>query len=162
MNELFRRVRYLLNRSRFDRELADELEFHREMAARAGGMRLGNTLRLREQARDAWGWTWLDQGAQDLRYAARMLRRSPGFTLAAVVMLAIGIGVNVAAFNFFNVVFLKPLPVRDPDSLLRFERRAPDRYASDLPYPEVAFVRDYTRTLSAVIAVHASPAGRRG
>jgi predicted permease len=156
MNELFRRARYLLNRRRHDRELAEELEFHREMAARAGGMRVGNTLRLREEARDAWGWTWLDQGAQDLRYAARVLRRSPGFTVAAVVMLAIGIGVNVAAFNFFNVAFLKPLPVRDPHSLLRFERRAPDRFASDLPYPEVAFFRDYTRTLSAVIAVHTS------
>ena len=67
-------------------------------------------------------------------------------------MLAIGIGVNVAAFGFVNAAFLKPLPIRDPP-LLHFERRAPDRFASDVPYPEMAFVRDYTRTLSAVLAV---------
>ncbi len=72
--------------------------WHREMAARADGLPLGNTLRLREEARDAWGWTWIDRLGQDFRYAARMLWRAPGFSLAAVVMLAIGIGVNVAAF----------------------------------------------------------------
>ena len=157
MSELLRRIRYLLNRRRFDEELASEMEFHREMSARDGGRPFGNTLRLREEARDAWGWIWIDQAAQDLRYAARMLRRSPGFTLAAVLMLAIGIGVSIAAFGFFNVAFLKPLPVRDPQTLLRFERRAPDRYSSDLPYPEVVFFREYTRTLSAVLAL--TPAG---
>jgi hypothetical protein len=119
MNEFLRRLGYLLNRRRFDRELANEMEFHREMAAREGGSPFGNTLRLREEVRDAWGWIWLDQGWQDLRYAARTLRRAPGFTAAAVAMLAIGIGVNVAAFGFFNVAFLKPLPIRDPDTLLR-------------------------------------------
>src|SRR6202020_751062 len=89
---------------------------------------------------------------QDLRYAARMLRKSPGFTVAAVLMLAIGIGVNVAAFGFFDLMFLKPLPVRDPQTLLRFQRLNKDRYASTLPYPEVAFFRDHSGTLSAVMA----------
>ena len=125
MTELFRRLRYLLNRSRFDQELADDLEFHREMAARAGGARLGDAVRLREDARAAWGWTWIDRLGQDLRYAVRMLWRSPGFTLTAVVMLAIGIGANIAAFGFLNLIVLRPLPVRDPDTLLRFERRSP-------------------------------------
>src|ERR1700684_201459 len=114
MNEFFRRLRYLLNRRRFDRELAGDMEFHREMAERAGRGNIGNTLRLREEAREAWGWTWIDRLSQDLRYAARMLRRSPGFTVAAVLMLALGIGVNVAAFGFFDLVFLRPMPVRDP------------------------------------------------
>jgi len=153
MNELFRRLRYLLHRGRFDDDLASDLEFHREMAARAGGRPLGDALRLREQARDAWGWTWIDRCAQDLRYAVRTLRKSPGFTVAAVLMLAIGIGVNVAAFGFFNLIVLSPLPVRDPDTLLRFERRSPERYASDVPYPVMAFVRDHSRTLSAVLAL---------
>src|SRR5438876_794641 len=114
MKELFRRINYLLHKRRFDRELASDMEFHSEMAAR-DGRPIGNKLLLREQSRDAWGWTWIDRLAQDLRYAIRLVRKSPGFTLAAVLTLAIGIGVNVAAFGFFNLVYLRPMPVRDPD-----------------------------------------------
>ena len=151
MLEFFRRLQYFFNRRRLDRELADEMAAHREMAAPEGAP-FGNPLRLREEARDAWGWTWIDRLSQDLRYAARVLRKSPGFTLAAILMLAIGIGVNVAAFGFFNMVFFKPLPVRDPGTLVRFERRAPHGYATYVPYPEMAFLRHYSRTLSAVLA----------
>jgi predicted permease len=154
MRTLLRRLHYLLNRARFDRELADDLEFHREMAARHGNIPLGNPLRLREESRDAWGWTWIDRLGQDLRYAARVLRRSWAFTLAAVLMLAVGTGANVAVFGFFNLVVLRPLDVREPDSLLRFHRRGLDRYAFAVPYPEAAFFRQHARTLSAVIAVH--------
>src|SRR5580700_2834832 len=153
MNEFFRRLRYLLNRRRFDQELANDMDFHREMAAREGRS-FGNTLRLREEARDAWGWTWLDRLSQDVRYAARMLRKSPGFTVAAVLMLALGIGVNVAAFGFFDLIFLRPLPVRDPATLLRFHRRALQNYAFALPYPEMAFFREHSRTLSSVLALN--------
>src|SRR6266478_4222929 len=74
MNEFFRRLRYLLHRRRLDKELASDLEFHGEMAAREG-RHLVSTLRLREEARDAWGWTWIDRFSQDLRYTARMLRK---------------------------------------------------------------------------------------
>jgi predicted permease len=123
------------------------------MAERAGKP-LGNTLQLREEARDAWGWTWLDRFSQDLRYAARMLRKSPGFTSVAVLMLAIGIGVNVAVFGFFDLMVLRPLNVRDPATLLRFHRRAPQNYAFAMPYPEMAFFREHSRTLSAVLALN--------
>src|SRR6202035_2834627 len=103
MGELFRRLKYLINRRRFDAELERDMEFHREMAARAGRSNFGNTLRMREQSREAWGWTWLDRLGQDLRYGARTLSRSPGFTVTAVLVLAIGIGVNVAAFDLFDM-----------------------------------------------------------
>jgi len=151
MNQLFRRIRYLLNRRRFDSELANDLEFHREMAERAGTP-LANPLLLREQARDAWGWTWIDRLSQDMRYAARMLRKSPGFTAAAVLMLALGMGVNVAAFGFFDLMFLRPLPIRDPATVLKFARSGPQGYADNFVYPEVAFYREHTKTLSAVMA----------
>jgi predicted permease len=153
MNVSLRRLRYLLNRRRLDEELQNDLAFHREMAARAGGMPLGNTLLLREQSRDAWGWTWMERLGQDLRYAVRQLRHSPGFTLAAVLMLAIGIGVNVAAFGFFNLMVLRPLPVRSPETLLRFKRHAQKSYSYTVPYPEMAFFREYSKALSAVLAV---------
>ena len=133
------------------------MEFHREMAAREGRKNFGNTLRLREQAREAWGWTWIDRLIQDLRYAARMLVRSPGFMLAAVMVLAIGIGVNVSAFSLFDMVALKPLPVPDPESLVRLERRSPEITASEMPYPSVVFYRNHAKTLSAVMAVMGVP-----
>ena len=149
MGELIRRIRYLLNRRRFDAELENDMDFHREMAAREGRRNFGNTLRLREQAHEAWGWTWLDRLGQDLRYAARMLARSPGFTAMAVMVLAIGIGVNVSAFSLFDMVALRPMPVRDPDSLVRLERRSPQSYTSEMPYPSFVFYRDHAKTLSA-------------
>lgn len=154
MPELFRRLVYLLHRRRLDRELAGDMEFHREMAAREGRSNFGNALLLREEAREAWGWTWIDRLSQDLRYAARMLRKAPGFTLAAVFMLAIGTGVNVAVFGFFNLMVLRPIHVRDPGTLLRFHRRSPAQYAFAVPYPEAAFFREHSRTLSAVIGVN--------
>jgi predicted permease len=157
MAELFRRIRYLIFRSRFEAELANDMEFHREMAAREGRRNFGNELRMREQAREAWGWTWLDRLGQDLRYAMRMLGRSPGFTVMAVLVLAIGIGVNVSAFSLFNMVALKPLPVRDPEAIVRLERRSPDAYTSEMAYPSFLFYREHAKTLSAAMAVLGVP-----
>ncbi len=152
MKSLIRRLRYLLNRRRFDQELANDMEFHREMAARQGNRNFGNTLRLREEARDEWGWVWIDSFLQDVRYATRMLHHSPGFTLTAIAMLALGIGINVAAFGFFNLMVLRPLPVRDPASLLQFQRESPGNFADNFAYPEVAFYSEHSKTLSAVLA----------
>ena len=148
MSELFRRFRFLLSRRRFDRELQSEMEAHREMAGQQGAGQFGNTLQLREQARDAWGWTWIERFSQDISYAARKLRKSPGFTLPAIMMLAIGIGVNVAAFGFFNLIVLQPLAVRDPATLFRFQRLSPQNYANAFPYPEMAFFREHSKTLT--------------
>jgi predicted permease len=156
MTEFFRRLGYLVTRNRRRRELEAEMAFHREMAERSGRSdarrTFGNPLRLQEQAREAWGWTWLDRLMQDLRYATRMLFRSPGFTLAAVLVLTIGIGINVAAFTLFDWDVLQPMPVRDPSSLIRLERRSPENTASWIPYPTATFYRDHARTLSALIA----------
>ena len=153
MGEIFRRIHYLFNRRRFDAELESDMEFHREMAARAGRSNFGNTLRMREQAREAWGWTRLDRLAQDLSYAARTPARSPGFTVTAVLVLAIGIGVNVAAFSLFNMVALEPLPVRDPGSLVRLQRRSPEIISGEMPYATAMFYRDHAKTLSGVLTM---------
>jgi predicted permease len=157
MAELFRRIRYLIFRRRLEAELANDMEFHREMAERASRRNFGNVLRIREQAREAWGWTWLDRLGQDIRYGSRMFARAPGFTLMAILVLAIGIGVNISAFSLFDMVALKALPVRDPDSLVRLERRSPQNYTSEMPYPSFLFYRDHARTLSAAIAVLGVP-----
>jgi hypothetical protein len=145
MSEFFRRARYLLNRRRLDRELENDMEFHREMAARDGRRNFGNVLRLREESREAWGWTWIDRLLQDLRYGARMLGRSPGFTVTAVLVLAVGVGINVAAFSFFNVVMLQLLPIRNPETIVRLQRRSPEASTNVMSYPQMAFYRDHVK-----------------
>jgi predicted permease len=157
VSELFRRLHYLFHRRQLDQELEDDMEFHREMMARDGRRNFGNTLRLREDAREAWGWTWIERLGQDLRYATRTLMRSPGFTTTAILVLAIGIGVNVTAFSLFNMVALKPLPVRDPDSLVQLQRRSPEIIQGEMPYPSVVFYGEHAKTLSGVMAVMGVP-----
>jgi predicted permease len=152
VRELLRRIHYLLNRRRFDDELAEEMAAHRAMAEEIGGMPLGNALRLREDSREAWGFMWIDRLGQDLRYAFRTMRSSPGFAATATLVLAVGIGATVAAFSAFNMVALRPFSVRDPQTILRFQRHAPDRTTSEVPYPAVLFYREHTRALSAVLA----------
>lgn len=152
MRELLRRLHYLLHRDRFEEELVREMEFHREMAAREGGRPFGNTLRLREEARDAWGWSWIDGLSQDIRYAVRTLRRAPGFSAAVVLILGVGIGANLAVFTTFDRMALTPLPVRAPDSLLRFTRHAQGTFSDNFLYGAVAFYGAHSRALSAVLA----------
>jgi predicted permease len=118
MGEIFRRIRYLINRRRLDAELESDMEFHREMAARAGRANFGNTLLMRERSREAWGWMWLDRLVQDLRYAVQTLARSPGFVLTAVPTLAFGIGATTAIFSIVEGVLLRPLPFADPGRLV--------------------------------------------
>jgi predicted permease len=125
-------------------------------AMRRARIEFGGVESHKDAIRTSLGLRWLDELWADLRYASRKLRRSPGFTLTAVLVLAIGIGVNVAAFGAFNLVVLKLLPVRDPESLVRLERRSPENLASQMPYPSVVFYRDNAKTLSAAMATMGS------
>ncbi|MBL8235532.1 MAG: hypothetical protein JNL98_43985, partial [Bryobacterales bacterium] len=71
-----------------------------------------------EQARDGWSWRWLDDGWRDLRTTVRSLRRSPGFVLAVVVTLGLGIGANTALFSILHAVLFRPLAVADESRLV--------------------------------------------
>src|SRR5215472_18087415 len=133
LGEVGRRIFTLFSRrERFDRDLEEEMRLHRDLRARelrddgvsledarhAAQRRFGNTLRLREEIHEAWGWTWLDRLILDLRYGARRLRQSPGFTSVAVLTLALGIGANTAIFSFMDALLMRSLPVPDAQSLV--------------------------------------------
>src|ERR1700689_1590999 len=77
----------------------------------------GNPALIREQTRAIWSWNWLESLARDLRLSLRTLGRTPGFAVIAILVMALGIGANVALFTVVRGVLLKPLPFDDPDRL---------------------------------------------
>ena len=137
---LGRRLRMLFRGPQFDADLQEEMRLHRELRAQeevehgltpteahyATRRRFGNELVLREESRDMWGWNWLEALLQDIRYGLRQLRRNPGFTAAAVLTLAMGIGTTTALFTVVHSVLLEPLPFKDPGRLLRLYEHSPD------------------------------------
>src|SRR5262245_27575720 len=104
LRRLWRRTHFLLRRRRMERELAEEMQTHREMLPAERRAQFGNPARLLEESREIWSWIWLVQLFQDLSYGVRLLRRGPGFTLGAVAVLALGIGVNLAEFQIFDAM----------------------------------------------------------
>jgi predicted permease len=108
-----------------ERELRDHLalEAEEQQDPYAARRALGNAALIKENVRESWGWTWLERLAQDLRYACRGIRQSPGFAAAAVLSLALGIGANTAIFGLIDAVRLRTLPVPKPQELGRIQVR---------------------------------------
>lgn len=151
MGEIWRRLLYLFERRRMERELQLEMEAHR--AEMGEPQHFGSTLKLREEAHDAWGFGWLERLMQDLRYAMRGLRRSPGFTLTALAVLAIGIGLNVTAFGILNAAMFRPLPgIDDAPRVVRLTRRSPSSSSTNVSYPSFDFYARHQQVLTPLFA----------
>src|SRR5271168_5392671 len=132
LDKLIMQMRMLLHRGRAGDQLQNELQFHleqqiaenlaagmgREEARRAALRSFGNPTALRDQARETWSWRWLETLLREARISVRTLLRTPGFALVAVLVMALGIGANVALFTVVHSVLLKPLPFEDPGRLV--------------------------------------------
>ena len=121
MQEMWRRLRYLLHLRQYEQDLADEMRLHRDLLAQASGRSFGNASQLAESSRAVWVWPFLETFVQDVRYALRALRANPGFFATAVLSLALGIGANTAIFSILNAVMLRSLPVEDPHRLVEVD-----------------------------------------
>ena len=146
IREAIARLKGGLGLGRRDKDLAEELAFHREMlearhraqgldavsARRAAQLALGGDAQIAEAWRDQRGLPLLDALRQDVRYGWRTLRRTPGFTAAALVTLTIGIGANTAIFAVVDAVLLRSLPYADPDRLVTLDDVGPDGAGADV------------------------------
>jgi predicted permease len=150
MGEIWRQLQYLLRRRRIQRELEEEMAAHR--AAMGDPRGFGSPLKIREDSNEVWGFGWLDRLWQDLQFASRILRRSPGFTLTAVAVLALGIGLNVTAFGFLNTAMFRPLPgIRDPHTLMRLTRKSPESSSTNVSYPALDFYRRNNKVFTSML-----------
>ena len=133
-----------------DERVADGVS--REEAARASRRDFGNLLSTKEAARSVWLSGWLETGVQDVRYALRMMRKNPGFTLVAVISLALGIGVNSAIFSLADAVLFRPLSVAHPGDVVTLKSKAPSDLPGALSYRDYVDIRDSSHSFAGLAA----------
>jgi predicted permease len=154
-------------RTDFEREMHDEMRIHLELyqedlrrqgvpeaeARRRALAEFGSVDARREECRDAVGLRLVDELRGDVGYAMRLLRRSPAFTLVALLSLGLGIGANTAIFSLIDTVLVKTLPVDDPQRLFFVDNSGgKSGGSSGPPYPCFELLRDHNRFLSGISA----------
>ena len=172
---LLSRLAGVFNQEAKDRELREEIDTHLQMhiedcirsgmtpeeARRQGLLKFGGLESVREACRDRRSVPWLESGIRDLRHSLRTLGRSPGFTLVAVLLLALGIGANTAIFTLLDRLMLRPLPVKDPDQLMMIWTSGPhlgsNQGSRSCSYPMYQDFERGARTFSHVFCRHFTP-----
>src|SRR5437763_5663632 len=166
-SDLLYRLRVLFRRNTVERELDEELRFHferqvqtyfesgltRDQALRRARLSFGGLNQVKEECRQARGLSALDTTMQDLRYSARALRKSPVFTIVAVLSVALGIGINTAVFSLINDLLLREINVSDPDTLVSLNRVRP-RGGSSSQFEITTFeqLRDHNNSTAGMFA----------
>jgi putative ABC transport system permease protein len=161
------RLRVLFRSDAYARELDEEMRFHLSLDAQqqasrdarhAARRRFGNVTYYKEETRHMAGLSFFDVARQDLKFALRSFRHSPGFTAVVVLTLAIGIGANTAIFSAVDAMLLRPLPFREPDRLMAVSMVVPARGENpardDIPwsYPKFAAFREAQTAFADVTA----------
>ena len=161
----------IFRRRRLFDELSEEMRLHLEErveqlkreglspeeAERQARIAFGNLAVVEERSREVWQWPTLESIAADVRFAVRQLRRSPGFTIAAVLTLTLAIGANAVVFGVLNALILKPLNVPHAQSLFTIERGGYKDQATS--YPDYLDLRDRNRSFEALTAYILVPVG---
>ena len=169
LSAVFSRLGFVSFRRRLDTETRRELESHLELLTQrylAGGMppaaaaaearrRLGNLTLVREDIHRMNGFRWFDGVRQDLRLAARQLRRSPGFAAVVIVTLGLAIGGATAVFSVVHTVLLAPLPYEAPAQLVRFYQHEPGKLdtRSVLTGAHFSYLREHASSFQDVAAI---------
>jgi predicted permease len=142
---------------RADLELEEEEQRERglpsEESRYAARRALGNTVLIKEQTHEVWGWAPLERLWQDLRYALRQLRRSPGFASVCLITLALGIGANTAMFSVVQGVILAPLPFPEANRLMFLWEKRPSVPQLDVSYPNFEDWEKSTRSFDSMSAL---------
>lgn len=172
LSRLKRRLRYWLDHRDRQQLLQEEMEFHvdamagdlmsqgiSEQDARAAAHRkFGNLMLKSEESRDTWISAWLNDAAQDLRYAFRTFRRDAGFATFAVLIVGLGIGASSTVFSVVNALLIRPLPFHNPDRLVWIENRDVDNEGlSGMTVPVRHFLelRNHSQSFSDIAAYYA-------
>ena len=162
----------LFRRKGSNLELEEEIQAHLAMATReriergedpqaaalAALREFGNRTLIQETTRDMWGWSTLATLRQDVRFALRGMRRSPGFTAVAVLSLALGIGANTAIFSLINALMLRRLPIHDPGRLVELLFKAPGQdHFNAFDWRNYQHYRENNHVFSGLIAASDTP-----
>jgi putative ABC transport system permease protein len=145
IRKALRRLHTLTRPRRFERELDEELSFHLEMQTRwhesqgvdpltarvLAAREFGGETRFKEAVRDARGMSWAHDLTRDIHFALRSYRRSPGFTVVALLTLTLGIGTTTAAFSIIDAVMLRPLPYPEPERIVTLTGK--DSLGNEIP-----------------------------